>query len=143
MRMRWKICASVGLIAVFAAVVAALVVSQTFLHDDRYEVPQIPFDAAAWKAVDAQHAPQVQGFRTVRSNMIDDLLKRYNFKSWTRQQVIDLLGPSDERGDAFSQWDMVYVLGLQRAGALSLDSEALGFQFDDQDRVKEYRLDID
>jgi len=53
--------------------------------------------------------------------MIEDLLKRYKFDGWTREQVVDLLGQPNDPGDSFDQWDIVYVLGLQRGGAFSLD----------------------
>jgi hypothetical protein len=144
MRMRWKIYASLGVIALFAVVVMVVVVMTTWFHDDRYNVPQIPFDAAAWRIGDAwQIIKQSNDSRTVRSKMIEDLLHRYQFKGWTRRQVIDLLGQPDERGDAFNRWDLAYVLRLVREGALSMDYEALGFKLDDHDQVKEYRLDID
>ena len=143
MRTRWKIGAVVLLVAVPAALFVFYVLSGAWLHDARNEVPQVPFDAAAWRVGDAwQVIKQTKDSRTVRSKMIEDLLHRYQFKGWSREQVTDLLGQGDDRGDAFHRWDLVYVLGLAR-GFFALDYEALGFKFDDQERVKEYRVDID
>jgi hypothetical protein len=42
----------------------------------------------------------------------------------------------------FPQWDAVYILGLERAGAFSLDDEALGFKFDTTDKVISYGLSV-
>ncbi|TAK96998.1 MAG: hypothetical protein EPO07_13930 [Verrucomicrobia bacterium] len=100
------------------------------------DVKRIPFEAVAWK-----RAPSIEQHRTVRSQMIDDLLRHHKFSGWTRQQVIELLGeptPGEPAKMGFPQWDIVYVLGLERAGAYSLDDEALGFKFDAQDRVSKY-----
>src|SRR5262249_1158596 len=119
----------------------------TWLNNSQYDVPQIPFEAIAWKQVtDPWHAPQqatpAESYRTVRSKMIDDLLRRNDFKGWTRDQIVDLLGKPDNPGDSFDQWDMVYVLGLERAGALSADWEALGFKFDPNGKVSDYHTSV-
>lgn len=76
--------------------------------------------------------------------MIEDLLQRYEFDGWTRQQVHDLLGkPAPTvKGTGFEQWDMIYVLGLERSGPFSLDDEALGFEFDSTNRVTKYGLSV-
>jgi len=37
---------------------------------------------------------------------------------------------------------MIYGLGLERAGAYSLDDEALGFNFDAADRVTSFGLSV-
>ena len=77
--------------------------------------------------------------------MIQDLLRQHKFEGWTRQQVVALLG-EPTRGEpakmGFSQWDAVYILGLERAGAWSFDDEALGFKFDTTDRVTSYGLSV-
>lgn len=72
--------------------------------------------------------------------MIKDLLRRYKFTGWTRQQVVELLGRPTEKWSGFQQWDMIYVLGMERAGSLSLDDEALAFKFDANARVVKYGL---
>ena len=93
-----------------------------------------PFDPAAWKRADL-----IDNFRTVRSAMVDDLLRRYDFRGWTRQQVEELLGPPEQgepKDSGFPQFDSIYLLGLERQGSFSLDDEALGFKFDDEKVVK-------
>jgi outer membrane protein assembly factor BamE (lipoprotein component of BamABCDE complex) len=74
--------------------------------------------------------------------MIEDLLRRHRFDGWTRQQVVELLGQPTGKWSGFEQWDMIYVLGLERGGAFSLDDEALGFKFDTRDRVMKYGLSV-
>ncbi len=143
MRLRFSIRTWLCLIAVVAAALAMLYRASSWLGDPRYEVPQIPFDSIAWKQVtDPWKATQAEGYRTVRSKMIEDLLKRYKFDGWTREQVVDLLGQPNEPGDGFDQWDMIYVLGLERGGAFSLDWEALGFKFDTQGKVTNYHISV-
>ncbi len=74
--------------------------------------------------------------------MIEDLLGSYKFDGWTRQQVVDLLGQPNGNWSGFEQWDMIYLLGLERGGAFSLDDEALVFKFDSTGRVVKYRLSV-
>ena len=104
---------------------------------DSDAVKPAPFASVGW----IQAAP-IANHRTVRSQMIDDLLRRYKFTGWTRQQLIALLGPPTTKASGFDQWDIVYVLGLERSGSLSLDDEALGFKFDSADRVSNYGLSV-
>jgi hypothetical protein len=105
-------------------------------------VKQVPFQAAAWNSADPGHANKQEDFRTARSHMIKDLLRRYKFTGWTRQQVVELLGQPTEKWSGFQQWDMIYVLGMERAGSLSLDDEALGFKFDANARVAKHGLSV-
>jgi hypothetical protein len=79
------------------------------------EVEQRSFEAVTWKRADP-----IERHRTVRSQMIDDLLRHYNFQGWTRGQVTQLLGKPDTMWSSFNQWDIIYVLGTERAGAFSL-----------------------
>ncbi|MEX0724926.1 MAG: hypothetical protein WD065_01570 [Planctomycetaceae bacterium] len=101
---------------------------------------QIAFDGTAWQRADA-----IDRYRTVRSQMIDDLLRHFNFEGWRRQQVVELPGeptPGEPANMGFGQWDIVYIMGLERAGAYSLDQEALGFRFDGDDRVVSYGVSV-
>jgi hypothetical protein len=101
------------------------------------EVEQRSFEAVTWKRADP-----IERHRTVRSQMIDDLLRHYNFQGWTRGQVTQLLGKPDTMWSSFNQWDIIYVLGMERAGAFSLDDEALGFKFDANGLVIAYGLSV-
>ncbi len=103
-------------------------------------VSQVAFDSDAW-----QRAEPIEHHRTVRNQMVEDLLRRYRFSGWTRWQVVELLGEADNDQPSqlgFPQFDIVYVLGLERGGALSLDAEALGFKFDSSGRVTSYGLSV-
>ena len=99
-----------------------------------------PFDAAAWR----QPKP-IDNDRTERSQMVDDLLRRYDFSGWTREEVVKLLGEPDAiSGEGmFPEWDMTYLIGLERGGSWSLDYEYLVFRLDKNNRVVDYRKYID
>jgi hypothetical protein len=94
-------------------VVSALVVAgiRTIQNE---KGPRRPFDVILWK----QAAPTRQCQRTVRSEMVDDLLKEHDFTGYSRAEVVGLLGSPSPRWSGFEQWDMYYVLGLERAGVL-------------------------
>ena len=109
------------------AICAAMIMAVMWLF--KPEVEQIPFDSASWKRADP-----IERDRTVRSQMIESLLRNHNFQGWSKAKVIALLGQPDSRL-SFEQWDLVYVLGLERAGSFSLDTEALGFKLDANDNV--------
>ena len=90
-----------------------------------------PFDKTVWQGQ--------KDFRDdVRIRMVDDLLRRHDFHSKTRHQVTAVLGEPDET-DYFKEWDMVYWLGPER-GFMSIDSEWLVIQLDDDKKVTEYRI---
>lgn len=110
----------------------------------QHQVWQEAFDATAWKQAAPLGSAGVNRWRTVRSSMIEDVLRRYDFDGWTRQEVIDVLGEPAPgvKGTGFEQWDMIYVLGLERGGAFALDDEALGFRLDTADRVTKYGLSV-
>lgn len=90
-----------------------------------------PFDATAW-----------QGEKTmtndVRIRMVDDLLRRHNFRGMTREQVTAIVGESDKT-EYFKEWDLVYWLGPER-GFMSIDSEWLVFRLDSQKKVTDLRI---
>lgn len=102
-------------------------------------VVQIPFEVEAWKRADP-----IDGFRTVRIQMIDDVQKRYNFSGWTRDEVTDLLGKPDWMPPAMRQnWQMAYLLGRERSSFMALDNEFLVFRFDLQGNVISYLVTTD
>jgi hypothetical protein len=101
-------------------------------------VVPIRVETQAWKRAD-----EIDGYRTVRSQMIGDLLRRHDFTGWSRAKVIQLLGQPDPRPprnpSPWNAWDMVYFLGLERGGEYSLDDEYLVFRLNAQQRVVNYR----
>jgi hypothetical protein len=90
------------------------------------------FDAVAWR-----RAQDIGSYRTTRSQMIGDLLGKYDFQGWSRKSLMDLLGEPDwdPKTTGFASWDIAYHLGLERGGSFSLDDECLVFRFDKSDRV--------
>ena len=110
----------------------------TFGFFDSPEVGPVPFEVASWRRADpiARH-------RTVRSQMVDDLMRRKLLDGLPRSAVEQLLGPPN-KGVQVGQghWDMIYHLGLERAGAFSLDEEFLVIRFGDHGWVVEYRTTV-
>lgn len=101
-----------------------------------YGVPPVRFDSTGWKA-----AHPIDNRRTIRSQMIGDLLRRYDFRGWSRAKIIELLGIPDWYPQP--NWDLTYRLGLERAGPYSLDYEYLAFRLDRSGRVTGYRTIVD
>jgi len=99
------------------------------------DVVRVPFDETAWR-----RAGDIGNYRTVRSQMIDDLLHKYDFRGWHRDSVTELLGKPDCEAATlgFKKWHYAYRVGLERGGSFSLDDEWLLFRFDAHDRVVEY-----
>lgn len=102
---------------------------------------QIPFEGAAWR----QDSPS-PGQRSVRSRMVDDLVQRHDFRGWTRAQLVELLGapaPPECFAEIGNEWDVIYLLGLERGGPFSLDNEFLVFRLDENKRIIEFRTTVD
>ena len=89
------------------------------------------FDAAAWKDVETLT-------NDARLRMVDDLLRRYNFRGMARARVTALLGEPRPTG-YFKGWDLVYWLGPER-GWISIDSEWLVFRLDADKKVSDYKI---
>src|SRR5262245_25593223 len=109
---------------------------RAFESDDR--VQQIAFDSETWKRADP-----IERERTVRSQMIDELLRQHDSNGWPRAKVIELLGEPDREPTTSSTRQMQYLLGLERGGGFSLDFEYLVFRFDDEDKVIAYHTVVD
>jgi len=95
----------------------------------------IRFDAAAWRRAD-----DVGNHRTVRSQMVGDLLGKYDFHGWSRTSLTEVLGEPDwdPKTSGFANWNIAYHLGLERCGSFSLDEECFVFRFDANGRVIDY-----
>lgn len=74
-----------------------------------------------------------------RTYMVEDLLKKYNLKEMTKDEVTTLLGKPTDTGYFQKENNMVYYLGPER-GLISIDSEWLVIEFDDRENVKEYMV---
>jgi len=103
------------------------------------DVLPIPFESEAWKRGD-----DIGNFRTVRSQMIGDLLQRHDFHGWSKEQIVDLLGNPDEgeNHEMYPLWDMAYFLGVERGGWASLDNEYVVFRLNGQQKVIDYRVTV-
>jgi hypothetical protein len=103
------------------------------------DVEQRPFDSTAWKRAD-----EIENHRTVRSQMVDQLIGSGRLDGLKQTEVENLLGPPlrdmNAAGVDGQRWNMAYYLGLERSGSWSIDDEFLVIRFDPQGRVAEYRI---
>jgi hypothetical protein len=109
----------------------------TFVIGTAYSIDYLPirfFDSAVWKQV--ERADDYS-----RLHMIEHLNLSGQLDGITRNELVALLGPSDDT-NYFSEWDYVYWLGPQRS-LFGLDSEWLVIRIDRNDRVAEYRVVAD
>lgn len=74
-----------------------------------------------------------------RVYMVDDLMKKYQFEEMTLDEVTDLLGTPPETNYFKEVNNIVYYLGDER-GLISIDSEWLIFEFDENQKVKAYEI---
>ena len=133
---RWPIARIAGLLLLAGAlgVAASWAVLWGVFADNG--VIETEFDSDKWK-----QATEIDGYRTVRSQMVEDLLSRYDFRGWPLAKVEKLLGPPDERNR--DGWQVAYYLGIERQGPWSLDNEWLVFRLDESDAVTEARTVVD
>lgn len=130
-----------ALLLCFVGIATLLVIARSISRSAWWNggVHPISFDVEEWL-----RAEQIEDYRTVRSQMIEDLLKRFDFRGWSRGEVTKLLGKPDwdPKTSGFPSWDIAYYLGRERGGAFSLDIECLVFRFDGSDLVTEYRTAV-
>jgi len=91
------------------------------------------FDSELWKASLAEESQD-----PIKLQMVDDLLRKHPLVGLSRSQVLDLLG-EPLRTDKFSDWDLVYWLGPERA-LFSIDSEWLVIRFDSSQKVTDAKV---
>ncbi len=124
-----------SLLAIAAAPVACLL---RFGTPSQYDVSPIQFEPTLWK-----QATSIGNFRTVRNQMVEDLILSKRLDGLPRVEVEQLLGPplADHAaaGIDAKRWHLAYFLGLERGGAFSLDDEFLVIRLDDEGRAIEYR----
>jgi outer membrane protein assembly factor BamE (lipoprotein component of BamABCDE complex) len=107
-----------------------LVLSVTYAFMTDY-LPLKFFNSDDWKKVERSDD-------NTRLQMVESLMISGRLDGKTQSEVISLLGtPSDT--DYFSDWDLVYWLGLER-GMISIDSEWLVIRFGRSGRVAAYRV---
>ncbi len=99
-------------------------------------IESIPFDKAQWT-----NRERIAQAPYIRLQMIHALLTQHPLTGMSREQVSDLLG-EPESTDYFSDYDLVYWLGLER-GFIRIDSEWLVIKLDDEQRVSTYQIRSD
>lgn len=77
-----------------------------------------------------------------RVYIVDDLINTYELVGKTKSDVVALLGPPTETEYFKSDTNVVYYLGDER-GIISIDSEWLVIDFDDNQIVKAYDVRTD
>ncbi|GKU82959.1 hypothetical protein NCCP28_23550 [Niallia sp. NCCP-28] len=70
---------------------------------------------------------------------MDNLLNDYELKELTKSDIISLLGPSTETDYFKEDNNIVYYLGNER-GLISIDSEWLVINFDNNEKVTKYNV---
>lgn len=137
-----KIPRATGIIVAIGAGMALwMVAGWIFLGGfERGKNRSVAFDPVAWRIHGGPISSPVGIKRedTVRVWMVDDLLRRYQFKGMTREEVVRLLGEPNTTS-YFKNWDMVYWLGYQR-GFMGLDYEWLVLRLDEGQKVTEYKI---
>ncbi|WP_432200354.1 hypothetical protein ACRAQ7_12210 [Erythrobacter sp. W53] len=88
------------------------------------------FDSSDWKQADY--------WSGIRIEMIEHLRWSGKLDGLSEAEVVELLGPETET-TYFQEYDFVYSLGPER-GFLSIDSEWLVIDFDDNGEVSRYQI---
>ena len=97
---------------------------------------RLPFEKNQWRA--ARQGNQYES--TIRHRMADDLVASRALLGKSRAEVVDLLGEVTIT-DKWSDWDMAYLLGLER-GFGAIDSEWLVLRLE-RDRVIDAKVTRD
>lgn len=130
--------ATIAFLAALGSAVPVLMLGLTTVDPAEPEpVVQPTFESTAWR-----HAATSEGRLTVRSEMVEDLLQRYKPRGWSKDQVIELLGPPDWRPPTMRSFEMVYRLGIRPDG-WALNDKYLYFRFDHKNRVTEFGTTVD
>lgn len=113
-----------ALVAVTACLSAMALLGKHYRAEE-----QIRFDVEGW------HAPMTDSeghFTGTRLRMVDDLLKRYDFHGWSKEDLVALLGDAwlerTVEGKSLLKFDLRDGLNL------------LIFELNDQHRVIDYRV---
>lgn len=93
---------------------------------------RIAFDSSVWKSSLSKDSDPL------RLRMVDDLLRRYQFRGMHEHDVIALLG-KPPKTNYFADYQLVYWLGPER-GFISIDSEWLAVRIGPDQRVAEARI---
>jgi hypothetical protein len=139
-RVRFSVRALLVVIGLAGVLLGAVRIVQQSAWWNGGVVP-IEFDSEMW-----QEATPIGNSRTVRSRMVEDLLRHHNLVGRPRDEVVSILGPPDTGAtlaEASNADAIVYYIGKERQGWASLDREYLLIEFAENDCVAECRLLVD
>ena len=83
---------------------------------------QLRFDSNLWK--NSESAPLPQDLVTLRQKMLKDAVEDI-LPGKSKEEIIDLLGPSTETPNFRGRYDLIYVLGPERDSIFGIDYEWL------------------
>jgi hypothetical protein len=111
-----------------------LYLSGSMAYDSlREHLHRIPFNSVAW-----QDEKQIESDDPIRIRMVDDLIRSRRLGGLKRADVEHILGKPNSTG-YFEGHDFAYWLGPSRR-MLSIDSEWLLIDFDNNGTVKSYSI---
>ena len=90
-----------------------------FLVGMRLTSGPIPFDRARWDA------PSSDWQDTTRHRMADGLIESRTLIGLSRTEIVKLLGEPSQSPYFQPEWDLEYVLGIERGFFIRIDSEHL------------------
>jgi hypothetical protein len=118
-------------------IVSILAVAGTVLAMSWTRPPGQPFDADAWQRADTRAS------NTIREQMGDRLIFDKTLLGKTRNEIVSVLGQPLEKGYGPSgDWDLIYMLGLERNWA-PIDNEYLVIRLDPSGRATHCQLTTD
>lgn len=141
---RFRLSTLILLLVAFCCTLPVLAATWLFFESsiDNW-LHQRRFDAVLWKANvwdKEKKEPVYGGMWPPRLCMVDDLMAGNRLLLMPKSQVVDLLGPPDQKTELigtperFIGATFTYVLGPER-GFIRIDSEALVLEFDADDKV--------
>jgi hypothetical protein len=108
--------------------------AKAYFTGDTVPISERRFDAEEW----LENKPLGDGY-SARSEMIADLLARFDFGGWPAENIVALLGPPETPNVTGAE--LTYLVGRDRAGGAEF--EWLLFELDEHGNVEESWLFID
>ncbi len=100
-------------------------------------VDRIEFDSAVWKNTPAEFS-----LDSIRLRMVDDFLNKYEVIGMDQDEIIALLGKSDDTS-YFKDSEMVYCLGQEIESYFGMDSQWLIFDVSDENNIVSFEIVTD
>ena len=135
-RKNWKILLAglaVGALVSAFAFLFMMIAMIAFLIWETRPPSQIAFEASTWRSSPGQE---------VRWRMHKDLIKSGVLEGITETEAVELLGPDCQCG-YFSDWDLVYNMGIEQNSLFAIDSVWLVLDFGTDGRYIAYDVVTD